>query len=100
MTHLTQPQMKDMTTRSSTSCDNLVGSSNRKAIDILPNLPGALRILYKNMMKKTSEYTIHALVDPIVCGLEHHQIFVGQEDADQFSHMREIGATLIIFYIE
>ena len=80
MALVTQPQIKEMTPHSYISSTNRVGSSSRKTIDIPPNVPGVLRILYKNMMKKPSGCTIPAMVDPFVGGLEHHDLFVGQED--------------------
>ena len=50
------------------SSANIAKSSSRKSIDIPPNISRALKILYKNMMKKTSGYTIAAAIEPIVCG--------------------------------
>ena len=95
MALVTQPQIKEMTPHSYTSSANLVGSYSRKMIDIPPNILEALRILYKNMTKKPSGYTVLAMVDPFVGGLEHHDLFVGQEDVYQLSHIQDLGITEI-----
>ena len=58
--------MKEITPHSSSSRARLSSSLPHSKVDIPKGLPGALRTLYKAMMRKSNDYTIYMPLDKYV----------------------------------